>query len=336
MRTNIKLGNRLIGDDQPCFIIAEAGSNHDGKLDQAKRLVDIAANSGVDAVKFQLFKAEILCPDANQKTIEAVKKCEFPRLWLADLHDHALKRGVVFLASPFDIEAVNLLCDINVEAFKVASSEVVNLPLLRYIAAKNKPVFLSTGMSSLADVEEALEAIYSTGNEQVVLLQCTALYPTQPSQANLRAMDTLRDSFHRPVGFSDHTLGILIPSLAAARGACVIEKHFTVDRDFSGPDHAYAIEPDELAQMVKDVHTVQESLGTPIKRMLEEEKKLARRKSLFARKDIPKDSEILEEMIEARTPAWGLEPRALTALLGRRTMRDIKKGEPILWKDCKI
>lgn len=335
MKEKIKIGNKFVGKNEPCFIIAEAGSNHDGKMEQAKRLIDIAAQSGADAVKFQLFKAEILLPTGHP-AFDIVKKNEFPRQWLKELNDYAVKKGIIFLAAPFDKEAVDLLCDINVVAFKLASSEVTNLPLLRYAAAKKKPIILSTAMSNVADIYEALETIYSSGNDDVVLLQCTALYPTEPRQVNLRAMDTLRESFHQPAGFSDHTLGILMPPVAVARGACVIEKHFTIDRKLSGPDHGYALEPNELAQMVRDIRTVEQSLGVPVKKMLPEEKVLARRESLFVKNNITKNTPITEGMFEIRKSALGVEARFLSVFVGRKTKRDIKKDEPVFWADYDI
>ncbi len=335
MKEKIKTGNKFIGKNEPCFIIAEAGSNHDGKMEQAKRLIDVAAQSGADAVKFQLFKAEVLCGPGHP-AFDIVKKNEFPRQWLKELNDHAVKNGIIFLAAPFDKEAVDLLCDIDVVALKLASSEVTNLPLLRYAAAKKKPVIISTAMSNLADIYEALETIYSTGNDDVVLLQCTALYPTDPHQVNLRAMDTLRGSFHLPVGFSDHTLGVLIPPVAVACGACVIEKHFTIDRKLQGPDHGYALEPDELAQMIRNIRSVEQSLGLPVKKMLPEEKLLARRESLFAKKDITKNAPITEGMFEIRRSALGVEARFLRVFVGRKAKRDIKKDEPVSWADYDI
>lgn len=335
MKEKIKIGNKLVGKDEPCFIVAEAGSNHDGKIDQAKQLIDIAAQSQADAVKFQLFKAEILCPPGHP-AFDIVRKNELPRHWLKELNDYAAAKGIIFLAAPFDKEAVDLLCDINVTALKLASSEVTNLPLLRYAAAKEKSIILSTAMSNLADIYEALEAIYSTMNNNVILLQCTALYPTEPHQVNLKAMDTLRESFHLPVGFSDHTLGTLMPPVAVSRGACIIEKHFTIDRKLEGPDHNYALEPNELTQMVKDIRAVEQSLGLPIKKMLEEERRFARRISLFTKKDIAQNTLINEGMFEIRESALGIEARFLNALLGRKTKRDIKKGEPVLWGDYDI
>ncbi|OGW97626.1 MAG: hypothetical protein A2Z81_09705 [Omnitrophica WOR_2 bacterium GWA2_45_18] len=333
MNLKIKVANRLIGEEEPAFIIAEAGSNHNGKLSQAKELIDAASRGGVDAVKFQLFKAEFLYAPQHP-AFSIVKENEFPRDWLAELTTYANKKGILFLASVFDREAVDLLMKTDTPAFKIASSDTVNLPLLRYAASKKKPIFLSTAMCNLADIYEAIEVIRNEGNEQIVLMQCSALYPTEPSQVHLRAMDALKGAFRRPVGFSDHSLGILLPPVAVARGACAIEKHFTLSRKMKGPDHSYAIEPDELKLMAQNIRTVEQSLGSLEKVMLPEEKKLARRESLFARQDIGQNKEITAEMIEVKRPATGVEARFFLAFVGRKAKRAIKKGDPLLWQDA--
>ncbi len=330
MKQKITIADKHVGCGERTFIIAEAGSNHNKKLDQAKKLIDVAAISGADAVKFQLFKAEFLYAP-GYAAFKAVKDHELPREWLKELMDHADKKGIIFLATPFDHEAVDLLNKAGVAAFKIASSEAVNLPFLRQVASTQKPIILSTGMCNLADIYEALEVIEQTGNQQVILLQCSALYPTGPGQVNLRTMDTLKEAFKVPVGFSDHTLGILFPAVAVARGACVIEKHFTLDRKMPGPDHSYAIEPDELSQMVKDIRAVEQGLGSSVKKMLPEEKKLARRESVFAKKDIAKNTKITADDLVIKRPAAGIDPRFLKAAVGAKASKNIKAGEPIVW-----
>jgi sialic acid synthase SpsE len=331
MNKKIKIGKRWIGDGEPVFIIAEAGSNHNKKLGQAMKLIDVASQSGADAVKFQLFKAEKLYRKGDP-AFDVVKANELPREWVNKLAGYSRKKGLIFLASPFDTESVDLLYSIGVQAYKCASSETVNLPLLRYIASKKKPVIISTAMCNLADVYEAVEAVFSTGNENVALLQCTSLYPAAPHDVNLRVMDTLGRSFGVPVGYSDHTLGITMPIGAVARGACVIEKHFTLSRGLKGPDHFYALEPDEFKQMVIAIREVEQGLGSAIKMMLPEEKKCARRNSLIAKKDIPKGTKLAQDMIVINRPALGIEPRFLDAVIGQKTKRQIKKDEAITWE----
>lgn len=262
---------------------------------------------------------------------DVMKKNELPREWTRELCKYAKKKGLIFLASPFDREAVDLLCKVDSPAFKWASSETVNLAFLRYAAKKKKPLFISTGMCNLADVYEAVEVAYSSGNQDVVLLHCTSLYPTEPQHVNLAVMDTLKNAFNLPVGYSDHSLGLLVPAIAVAKGACVIEKHFTLSRKLKGPDHSYAIEPDELKQMVREIREVEQSIGSSVKRMLPEEKKFARRDSLIAKRNIIKGAKFTEDMIKVGRPALGIESRFLKVVTEQKANKSIKKGEFITW-----
>lgn len=330
MTKKIKIANKLIGIGEPTFIIVEVGSNHDRNLSQAKELIDVACTSGVDAVKFQLFRAESFYK-RNDPMFEVMKKNEFPREWLRELCVYAKKKDVIFMASPFDKEAIDLLQEIGSPVIKWASSETVNLPLLRYAASKKKPIFISTGMCNLADIYEAVRAVTSCGNDNIVLMQCTSLYPTEPKDVNLHVMDTLRDAFRYPVGYSDHTLGFTIAVAAVARGACVIEKHFTLSRKLKGPDHSYALEPDELKKMVKAIRDVEESLGTYVKEMHPDERKLARRTSIIAKKNISKGTKITQDLIKIDRPALGIEPRFLPAIIDAKANKKINKGEGIDW-----
>ena len=235
--------------DQPigtgrCFVIAEAGSNHDGKYEQATRLIDAAVEAKCDAVKFQCLPS-------------------FPREWAPRLKMYAEREGITFLATPFDVEAVVELDKLDVAAIKIASPEIVNLDLVKVAAQTNRPLLLSTGMAKLGEVDKAL---WTAAWRDIVLLQCTTRYPCPPEQANLQAMDTMRDAFQIPVGLSDHTLGIAVPIAAAALGAAVIEKHFTLDRGLEGPDHSYAVEPRELREMVASIRKVEAAWGDGRKR----------------------------------------------------------------------
>lgn len=331
MIKKIRIGDKLVGGDQPTFIIAEAGSNHDQKLSQAKKLIAVAADSGADAIKFQLFKAEVLY-SAKDPEFDVVKKNEFPREWLKELVAYAKKKRIIFLATPFDKEAIDLLVKLEIPAIKWGSSEAVSLPLLRHAALKKKPILLSTGMCDLADVYEAVEVIRQAGNEDIVLLQCTSLYPAKPQDVNLRVMDTLRDTFHLPVGFSDHTLGLVFSLAAVARGAWVIEKHFTLNRRLPGTDHSYALEPKELKKMITNIRQVEQSLGSPDKKMLPEERKVGRRTSVIAVVNIAKGSLLTEDMVVIKKPGLGIRPRFLKTIFGRKVKKSIKKGEPIVWQ----
>lgn len=344
MKGKFEIGDRLVGEGEPTFVIAEVGANHDRKLDQAKELIDVAAEAHADAVKFQIYSAETLYSEktpqysslkelgGKKSPHEIVRQVELPREWMSELMAYSRKKGILFLASPFDKKAVEQLYEIGVPAYKWASFEIVDLPLLKHAASKGRPMILSTGMCNLADIQEAVDTVYSTGNKDIMLLHCTCLYPTKPNQVNLRMVDTIRNAFHVPVGISDHTLGIVTSVAAVARGACAIEKHFTLSRKLRGPDHHFALEPGELKQMVTAIREVEESLGSPIKEMIAEEaEKVSRRRSIIARADISKGTQLTQDMLIIKRPGYGIEPKFLDTIIGREVRMDIKKDEPITW-----
>ena len=339
----VKIADRWVGDGEPTFIMAEVGSNHDRKFEQARQLIDIAAQSGADAVKFQLFSAEkhyskktpkFSYLKSEKSTIEIIKEAELPREWVPDLAQYSWERGIIFMATASDREAIDQLSAIGVPAYKWASFEIVDLPFLKYAASKGKPVLISTGICNLADIQEAVDAIYSTGNENIILLHCTSLYPTKPNQVNLRMMDTMKNAFHLPVGLSDHTLGTAIAIATVARGACVIEKHFTLNRKLQGPDHSFALEPEELRQMVRAIREMEESLGSPIKKMISGEEEMAKlaRRSIIAGVDIPKGTRLTEDMFIVKRPGYGIQPKFLDTVIGREAKRDIEKDDIITWE----
>lgn len=333
MSRQIKVQDKVIGDGCPCFIIAEAGSNHDGSLEQAKQLIDIAAEAKVDAVKFQLFTAKGLYSE-KAPAYPIIQANELPRTWLPELVRYSREKNVMFLATPFDREAVDALEEIDVPLYKWASLEIVDLPLLNYTASKGKPVIVSTGVSDLGDIQDAINAIYAAGNKDVILLHCSSLfeYPQKPSQVNLRMIDTMRNAFHVPAGFSDHTVSIAIPAAAVARGSCVIEKHFTISRQGKGPDHFFALEPRELADMVSAIREVEASLGSSVKqRIAEEDRAVAQRPSLIAKDDIRKGQRITEDMLLIKRPGYGIQPKLLHVVVGREAREDIKQGDGITW-----
>ena len=331
MRDRIQLGDRWIGAGEPTFVIAEAGSNHDQKWDVAKQLIEVAAEAGADAVKFQVYTAEDLYSPGTP-SYEAIKTTELPWEWIPKLADCSHKCGLMFLASPFSRGAVDCLAEVNVPAYKWASSEAVNLPLLKYAASNHKPILLSTGMCDLADVHEAIEVIRSEGNMDVVLLQCTSLYPTEPQHVHLKVMDTLRSAFQLPVGFSDHTTDIVIPVAAVARGACVVEKHLTLNRQLPGPDHRYALEPAEFKRFVDGIRVTEKSLGSPVKTMLREEAELARRSAIRAARNIEAGEILTHDHLVLQRPAQGIRPRFQGAVIGRQTRKPITKDEAITWE----
>ena len=338
----VKIGDRNIGDGEPCFIIAEAGVNHNGSVKMAKKLIDVAKDVGGDAVKFQTFKAEnIVIKNAEkaeyqketagieESQYDMIKKLELTEYDFKELADYAKEKDILFLSSPFDKESVDLLYKLDVPVFKVGSGEITNFPLLKHIAKKEKPIILSTGMATLGEVEEALNVIRSEGAEDVVLLHCVSNYPARIEDVNLRAMETLKQEFKIPVGFSDHTLGITVPIAAVALDACVIEKHFTLDRNLPGPDHKASLELDELKEMVKAIRDVEKALGDGIKRPTKEEdeiKKIARR-SIVAKIDIPKGTIIAEDMLDVKRPGTGIKPKYIDMIVGKKAKENIRKDE---------
>jgi len=329
----VKVGDRWIGDGEPCFIIAEVGSNHNREIEKATALIDIAVDVGANAVKFQVFSAETLYSE-NTSAFAVIKKNELPRAWLRQLAEYAQNKGIVFLATPFDKQAVDELEEIEVPCYKWASLELVNLPLLRYAAAKKKPMVLSTGVSDLSDIQQALNEIYLTGNIAVILLHCASLfkYPQRPDQVNLRMLDTMRDAFHVPVGLSDHTLSTIIPAAAVGRGACIIEKHLTVHRKLQGPDHSFSSEPREFQEMVKAIRDVEASLGSSVKKAIPEEADVvAQKPSIIAKVDISAGTYITEAMLITKRPGLGIAPKFLDVVIGRKARKDIQKGEGITW-----
>jgi len=349
MIAKVKIGNKFVGEGEPVFIVAEAGSNHDGKLEQAKQLIDVAANSGADAIKFQTFLADKIVAKTGPKAgymkkisekesmYEIFKQIELPREWHRELAEYASKKSLIFLSSPFDEEAVDLLDELGVPAFKVASGEITNFPLIKYMARKGKPLIVSTGAATMNEVEEAVSVIRKTRNKKIVLLHCVANYPAAPEDANLLAMNALKQKFRLPVGYSDHTLEIAAPLAAVALGAVMIEKHFTLSRKLPGPDHFYAIEPNELKVMVDSIRAVEKMRGKPIKKPAKAEleiRKLARR-SIFAKVDIPAGATIKKEMLVILRPAVGLAPKYFGKIIGKRAKADIKQYEPITWNKIK-
>jgi N-acetylneuraminate synthase/N,N'-diacetyllegionaminate synthase len=342
----VKIGNRLIGDVEPCFIIAEAGVNHNGSVELAKKLVDTAKEAGADAVKFQTFKADNIViknaekaeyqketTGAEESQYEMIKKLELTEYDFRELADYAKEKDILFLSSPFDKESGDLLDEINVPAFKIGSGEITNFPLLRYIAKKGKPIILSTGMTTLGEVEEALNVIRNGGVKDVILLHCVSNYPAKIEDVNLKAIETLKQAFKIPIGFSDHTLGITASIAAVASGACVIEKHFTFDRNLPGPDHKASLEPGELKEMVVAIRDVERALGDGIKKPTKEEeviKKIARR-SVVAKGDMPKGTIITEDMLDVKRPGTGIEPEYMEWFIGKRAKEDIKKDELMTW-----
>lgn len=337
----IKVGERYIGDEEPVFIIAEAGVNHNGSLEMARQLVDVAAQAGADAVKFQIFKAEkVISPQApkavyqlqttntSESQLDMVKRLELSFDDFRELYACCQDRGILFMATPFDEDSADFLNELGMPVFKIGSGEITNWPFLEYAARKRKPIILSTGMSYLSEVDEAVRVIHDAGSDQLVLLHCVSNYPANPADANLRAMHTMATAFGVPVGYSDHTLGIEVAIAAVALGACMIEKHFTLDRTLPGPDHQASLEPDELKTLVRGIRTVEVSLGHGRKEPAASEANTTAvaRRSLVAAQDIPAGAVLTEDLIAIKRPGTGLSPAMRPYLIGRTARTTIPAG----------
>jgi sialic acid synthase SpsE len=332
LKTEFEVSGKLIGPGAPPYLIAEAGSNHDQSLDTARRLIDVAAEAKCDAIKFQLFDTdELYQPDHPNYGL--FKSIELSPDWLEPLKRHAETRGLAFLASVFDRPSADRIEAVGVPAYKIASSETTKFELLAHIAAKGKPLFISTGMCDLIDVMEAVACCERNGNHAIALLQCIAVYPLRAEDANLSVMDAYRSRFNCPTGYSDHVLGATIAVAAAARGANVIEKHITLDRTSPGPDHSYAIEPGELAEMVRQIHEVQCAIGDGMKDMHPEERRIGRRFGLYAARDIKAGECIAPDAIAVRQPAIGIRARHRDHVINLVARRAISANDPICWEN---
>jgi N,N'-diacetyllegionaminate synthase len=330
------------------FIIAEAGVNHNGSLDMALQLVDAAKQSGADAVKFQSFKADQLATRSAHKAayqerttsqaesqFDMLKRLELDRAAHERILRHCEDRGIQFLSSPFDLPSIDLLAEMNLPVYKIPSGELTNEPYLRKIGAKGKPVILSTGMATLGEVEEAINTLRAAGAGQLTLLHCVTEYPAPYAEVNLRAMHTLKLAFGLPVGYSDHTPGIEVSIAAAALGAEMIEKHFTLDRSLPGPDHAASLEPGELKAMVTAIRNVEAALGTGIKAPApcEIPNISVARKSLVAASSLPAGHKLQEQDLNIKRPGNGLAPKLMPALVGRTLRVAVEQDALIRWDD---
>ncbi len=328
------------------LIIAEAGVNHNGSLELALNLVDAAKESGADAVKFQTFRADCLATrtahkaayqerttENSESQFEMLKRLELDASAHRHLMDHCRKIGIQFLSSPFDMQSTDLLAAMDLPVYKVPSGEITNFPFLEHVASKGRPIILSTGMSTLGEVEEAVSALRAAGASQLTLLHCVTEYPAPYAEVNLRAMLTLKSAFGLPVGYSDHTPGIEISIAAVALGAEVIEKHFTLDRTLPGPDHAASLEPSELKQMVDAIRHVEVALGTGVKAPApcEIPNMSVARKSVVASQALSAGHQLTVSDMDIKRPGNGLAPRLLSALVGRTLRKEIEKDEVIHW-----
>ncbi len=328
------------------FIIAEAGVNHNGSIELAKKLIDVASEAGADAVKFQTFKTEKLVSKnaqkaeyqketsgANESQYEMLKKLELDVATHQELMQYCKSKNILFLSTPFDHESIDLLHTLGLEIFKVPSGEITNLPYLRHIGSLEKKVILSTGMADIGEIEDALNILTKAGTQKanITVLHANSMYPTPMEDVNLRAMSNIGRTFDIAYGYSDHTLGIEVDIAAVALGASVIEKHFTLDKTMEGPDHKASLEPDELKAMVQGIRNIEKALGSSIKKPSPSEipNIVMARKSIVAAKNIKKGEKFTEENLTIKRPAGGISPMRWDEVLGTLAQRDYEEDEVI-------
>ena len=343
----IKIENHVIGSGQPAYIVAELSANHNQDFEQAVKLVHAAKEAGADAIKLQTYTPDTLTIDCDNEyfrigkgTIwegknlyQLYKEAYTPWEWQPKLKNIATDLGLDFFSTPFDFTAVDFLKKMDVPAYKIASFELVDFPLIRRVARTGKPIIMSTGMATLAEMAEAVQTAREAGATQIALLKCNSAYPAPPEQMNLRSISHMAEAFGVPVGFSDHTLGIAVSVAAVALGACIIEKHFTLSRNTIGPDSAFSIEPDELKSMVKAIRTAEKSLGRVSYEVTERESaSRVFRRSLFVVQDMEAGDIFSSENLRSIRPGNGLAPKYLDVVLGKKAVYAIQKGTPLSWK----
>jgi len=343
----VEIAGRKVGRGHPCLVVGEMSANHDQDLQQALHLIDVAADAGCDAIKLQTYTADTLTLPTTHASARIDKVWGAPTLhelygrgtmpyeFHAPLFARAKERGMIFFSSAYEETSVDYLEKLDVPAYKIASFELVHLPLLKHVAQTKKPVVLSTGMATLAEVEEGLEMLESNGCSQVILLHCCSSYPANPADVNLAAMNTLATAFGKPVGFSDHTVGSATPIAAVALGACMIEKHYTNDSTRKGPDHRFSADPAELTRMIQGIREAEAARGTGRKRMAasEAENRLVGRRSIFTTTALEPGQIVESSMLRVVRPGSGLHPRYLAQIVGRPARRKIPANWPITWDD---
>ena len=327
------------------FIIAELSANHGHDIEIAKKTIKAAKESGADAIKLQTYTADTMTIDCdndyfklNQGTIwdgrtfyDLYKEAYTPWEWHKELMDYAKELGLIFFSTPFDKSAVDFLEELDVPVYKVASFEFMDIPLIEYIASKGKPMIMSTGLASLSDISNAVDACKRVKNNQIILLKCTSSYPAKVEDANLKTMGNLKETFGVEVGLSDHTLGITVPVVSVALGAKVIEKHFILDKAIGGPDSSFSLEPKEFKQMVEAVRDAEKSIGTVDYSVEKKQKSRLIGRSLFVVEDIKEGEELTENNIRSIRPGYGISPKYYKKVVGKVAKQDIKRGTPLDW-----
>lgn len=344
----LEIANRKIGPEYPVFIVAEMSANHNQKFNEAVQIIQTAKRCGADAIKLQTYTPDTLTINCNSeyfriketiwrdKTLyELYSEAYMPWEWQPELKKIADEIEIILFSTPFDKTSVDFLEEhVNVPAYKISSFEIVDIPLIEYIAQKEKPIIMSTGMASFEEISEAVEAVRRTGVSDIALLKCTSAYPAIPEDMNLRTIPHLTETFQVVAGLSDHTSGLTIPIVAVALGASIIEKHFTLSRQNGGPDASFSLEPDEFKEMVRAIRIAEKALGRVYYGITHQEKmsKVFRR-SLFMVKDIMEGEVFTRDHIKSIRPGYGLHPKFINDIIGRKAKRDIKKGTPLKWED---
>jgi len=345
MSRHIKINGCKIGPGEPVYIIAEMSANHNQDFDQAVKIIEGAKESGADAVKLQTYTPDTMTVDVKneyfrikgspwdgQTLYELYGEAHTPWDWQPKLKSIANNIGLDFFSTAFDSKSVEFLEELNIPVHKIASFEIVDIPLIEKMAETGKPLIISTGMASLGEIEDAVQAARNAGATQIALLKCTSAYPAPPEEINLRTIPHLRDAFGVPVGLSDHTLGSTVPVGAVALGACIVEKHFTLSRGFPGPDSSFSMEPQEFREMVNAIRLVEKSLGKVNYGATGSEKaSQVFRRSLFAVEHIKAGEEFNLNNVRSIRPGFGLPPKYLKDLLGRRAATYVKRGTPLSW-----
>ncbi len=330
----LEIDGRTIGPHKPTYFIAEAGLNHNTDIKLAKKLIEEAHNCGADAVKFQTFKSEkFLTTTSNY--YDGFKQAELAYDKFAELKDYAKGIGITFFSAPFDIESANFLKKIGVPCFKIASGDLTDLPLIKHIAKMNMPMIISTGLATMEEVDEVVNLCMFQSNKKIALLHCVAHYPTDPEEANLLAMDTMRKRFHLPVGYSDNGESLLVDIVAASMGANLIEKHFTIDRKLPGPDHFFSIDPPRLKDLISKIRIIEQmrSDGIKLPQISEVKNRQDTRKSITAAQDIDENEIITAEKLLTKRPAIGIKPKYFERIIGKKANKKIKKDTAIQWED---
>ena len=339
----MKFINHKIGEENPAYIIAEMSANHGGNMQTAKKIIKAAKDAGADCIKIQTYTADTMTIDNDNeyfqiqgglwdgyKLYDLYEDAYTPWEWQKELKDYADEIEIDFLSTPFDKTSVDFLESIGVEAYKIASFELVDIPLIRYIASKNKPIMMSTGMASLAEIEEAVNTIKSQGNNDIILLKCASAYPAITDDMNLATIRNMAETFRVITGLSDHSMGSVGAVCAVAMGAKVIEKHFCLSRELKTPDSDFSMEPDEFKRMVKDVRQAELSIGKVQYGLTNQETgSIVFRRSIFAVKDIKSGENLTEDNIRVIRPGYGLKPKYYDDLLGQKALVDIARGTPI-------